>query len=289
MNQIPLAPAGRFWDRLRGQDPPTPDTLTPHLGIGDLLITKMIEIKNNLEISQININESLIREYSSDYNTKIIFSEKLIRWLFPYVKIKFIKMNLNLSKFNNFIQSYNFQRIPLYHHVSIPDNLSDDYSDTLVFHTKFRHDGLMDKCNASIIPQLIELFKTYKTNRKIIIMGEREIGTNKETVIHKTVSLYKHMMTLKNNNNVLDITKDILTEGTLFDNFLSDVEIINKCKCNIVFGVGGPSNIASAFAKESITFLPFLKESPYYDICIKMFTNICENVKELEQQLNRYI
>ena len=37
--------------------------ITPHLGIGDLLIVKMKQISNNLNIDYININKGLILKF----------------------------------------------------------------------------------------------------------------------------------------------------------------------------------------------------------------------------------
>ena len=48
--------------------------ITPHLGIGDLLIIKMKQISNNLTIKRININKNLILTYCENYDIKIIFS-----------------------------------------------------------------------------------------------------------------------------------------------------------------------------------------------------------------------
>ena len=41
--------------------------ITPHLGIGDLLILKMIQISNNLDINNININQDLVFTFSENY------------------------------------------------------------------------------------------------------------------------------------------------------------------------------------------------------------------------------
>ena len=38
--------------------------ITPHVGIGDLLVLRMKEISNNLNITHININKTLIETYS---------------------------------------------------------------------------------------------------------------------------------------------------------------------------------------------------------------------------------
>ena len=51
--------------------------ITPHLGIGDLLIVKMKQISNNLDIDYININKGLILQYCENYEIKINFITKI--------------------------------------------------------------------------------------------------------------------------------------------------------------------------------------------------------------------
>ena len=60
--------------------------ITPHLGIGDLLIVKMKQISNNLDIDYININKGLILQYCENYEIKINFIINLIKLLFHYTK-----------------------------------------------------------------------------------------------------------------------------------------------------------------------------------------------------------
>ena len=52
--------------------------ITPHLGIGDLLIIKMKEIANNLNIKNININVNLIKQFCDNYDIKLYSCKKLI-------------------------------------------------------------------------------------------------------------------------------------------------------------------------------------------------------------------
>ena len=61
--------------------------ITPNLGIGDLLIVKMKQISNNLDIDYININKDLILKYCENYEIKINFTINLIKLLFPNTKI----------------------------------------------------------------------------------------------------------------------------------------------------------------------------------------------------------
>jgi hypothetical protein len=61
--------------------------ITPHLGIGDLLIVKMKQISNNLDIDYININKDLIIKYCENYEIKINFIINLIKLLFHDTKL----------------------------------------------------------------------------------------------------------------------------------------------------------------------------------------------------------
>lgn len=259
--------------------------ITPHLGIGDLIIVKMIEITYGVHITTININRKLMRTYSSNFVTKKNFIINLIKYLFPdsvYV------INNNPLDFKAFCNKYDIVPIYLYDKIcpKIYKKLEMKVDDCIVFHTKLRYDFLIDKFNQYILPDLILFFSSFKTDKRIIITGERKIGINHETTLHKTKSLYNELLLLKHNNIIIDLTKEELTEGGDFNEFLNDIEIINKCACNITFGIGGPYSLTIAFSKNNIAFLPFLDESIYGSIVKKTHNNICETVIDLNEKLN---
>ena len=87
--------------------------LTPHLGIGDLLLIKMKEISNELEIRQMNIDLNIIKTYNVNVIVKLNFVSSLIKILFPNCRINLIegpssKQSPKLSSdFYNFMNSYN--------------------------------------------------------------------------------------------------------------------------------------------------------------------------------------
>jgi hypothetical protein len=80
----------------------------------------------------------------------------------------------------------------------------------------------------------------------------------------------------------------VLTEGTAFDNFLDDIEIINKAACNVTFGIGGPLSITSAFSKNNIACIPFINTTPFNNSARLIHNNICETIQDLRNQLDRY-
>jgi hypothetical protein len=259
-------------------------TITPHLGIGDLILVKMIEISNNLHIQHININHNLIKTYSSNYDSKLKFIKNLIIFLFPDTTYE---VNNNNIDFISFQQIYSVHRVYLYDKIntSMLKHIDGISEDSIVFHTKFRYDGLIDKVYQYILPELIAWLTLFKTRKKIIIVGERTIGVNIETIIHKTKTLYNELLLLRNNNIVIDLTKETLTEGCDFNEFLYDINIIYTCACNVIFGVGGPLSLTSAFSNNNIAFLPLINESPYCNTIKKIHKNIIESVKELDERL----
>ena len=103
---------------------------------------------------------------------------------------------------------------------------------------------LTDALHDSI--QMYIPFDTYERN-----LGEKEIGQNFETTLLETTSLYNHLLLLRKNNTVIDLTKDVLTAGNPdFNDFLTDIEIINDAICNVTFGIGGPfTPLYGLFAK----------------------------------------
>lgn len=263
--------------------------ITPHLGIGDLLIIKMIQISHKLDISNININKELILTNCENYDQKIYSITKLIELLFPNTTYY---INNNTIDFYNIINVYQIKHTYIYDQIDISKfiNIKNEYSDYIIFHTKMRHDFLIDKFNNETVGQLNKFLSRFVSTKKILILGERNIGQNKETIIHKTISLYNNLLLLKNNNRVIDLTHDVLTCGNPdFDKFLSDIQLINKSLCNVTFGIGGPFNICKAFSKRNISFIPFYQLAPYKRIIENMNSidnSIISNVEQLKKCLN---
>jgi hypothetical protein len=263
--------------------------ITPHLGIGDLLIIKMIQISHKLDISNININKELIIKNCENYDQKIYSITKLIELLFPNTTYC---INNNTINFYNIINDYKIKYSYIYDHIDISKfiNVKNEYSDYIIFHTKMRHDSLIDKFNNEMVVKLNKFLSRFVSTKKILILGERNIGQNTETIIHKTISLYNNLLLLKNNNSVIDLTHDVLTCGNPdFGKFLSDIQLINKSLCNITFGIGGPFSICKAFSKRNISFIPFYQLATAKSIIDNMNSidnSIVYDMDELNKRLN---
>ena len=185
------------------------------------------------------------------------------------------------------MNTYQEKRVYLYPCLTNLSFPSIPYIDYICFHTKFRHDRLIDETYSKVIPDLIDFFMTFKTPKNIILTGEKKIGVNFETTLLKTKSLYNEMLFLKNNNNVIDLTYDELTEGNPnFDAFKNDIELINKSCCNITFGIGGPFVLCSGFSNNHIAMVPFLHRSPHKNMVLNLSSDICETVESLRDKMN---
>jgi len=263
--------------------------ITPHLGIGDLLIIKMIQISHKMDISNININHNLIVDNCENYDQKIYTITKFVELLFPNTTYD---INNNTINFYNIINTYKIKHTYIYDDIDTRKfiNIKNEYSDYIIFHTKMRHDRLMDKFNNEMLMQLNDFLSRFVSTKKILILGERNIGQNHETINHKTQSLYNNLLVLKNNNHVIDLTHDELTCGNPdFDKCLSDIQLINKSLCNITFGIGGPLSICKAFSRNNISFIPFYELTPGKVIIDSMNiidNTIVSNVDELEKRLH---
>jgi len=156
-----------------------------------------------------------------------------------------------------------------------------------------RHDTLMDRFNNEMLQDLNIFLSNFASSNKILILGERNIGQNIETITHKTISLYNNLLLLKNNNVIIDLTHDVLTCGNPnFYDFVSDIELINKSLCNITFGIGGPFNICKAFSKNNISFIPFYELAPSKKIIDDINGNditIVQNIHDLNLHLTKII
>jgi len=255
--------------------------ITPYLGMGDLLIIKMKAISNHLTIKNININSQLIHTYSSNYDSKINFIQKFLQLLFDST------ITITNGPCNYAFDHYTIKKTYIYDDIFTKKK---DTTDTIIFHTKLRHDDLIDKFMNEILQSLILFFKQFKTTKTILIMGEKYIGENYETQLHKTQSLYNYISLLKKNNKVIDLTTDYLTDGNdNFDSFLNDIEMINKATCNVTFGIGGPFCLCKAFSKKNISFVPFYHLSLYKNsIDTMMITenSLVTTVDELKDALS---
>ena len=227
--------------------------ITPALGIGDLLIVKMSQVSNNLDISLININHNIITEFRLEPDRYQKFLLELIKFLFPHSQINLT----NNGKHTYYYNSYPIRQVYLGDIVQDGKwklDLENKYGDYLIFHTKLRlNNQLTSQFLKTEVIELNDFLDNYQTNKTILIVGERYIENNRETRTHQIISLYPNLMRLSKKNRVVDLTEDNLYSGALtFDQFLGDLNLINQAKLNVCFGIGGPLNICQSFSENTM-------------------------------------
>lgn len=248
--------------------------ITPALGLGDLLVIKMKEKSNNLIIKNINILYKLIKQYRKYPEKALDTITNHIKLLFPETKI-FVDYDTEVTTLD-YIPEYNFTDTYLYDllNLSIPNK----YNNYIVFHTKVRLDRqTTDKFIQHALPLLDNFFKDFKTDKTIIILGEKKVEECFEQKICNIISIYDNILQLSANNKVIDLTETELYSGnTSFDMFLNDIEIINKADMNICFGLGGPFNLCQAFSKNNICYVSNYSD-PRSDKILDRYISINKN------------
>jgi hypothetical protein len=250
-------------------------TIKPRLGLGDLLIIKMIY---KSKINKIIISKKLIYDYRLEPEKYIIFLNKFIKNLFNDIELIYDNDLNNLLEINeyNFDNSYIFDKYKFNIHY---DNIYENY---IIIHTKARFDYLSNKFNTVITKKLMSFFENFKSRYKILLLGERNVEQNYEARLHNIKSLYEILLLLKKNNDLIDLTYDNLYSGNNYDDFEKDLFIINNAKYNIGFGYGGPLNISMAFSLNNIFYIDDLKHK-----CLDIYQNINKNIyRDIDNFIN---
>ena len=206
-------------------------------GIGDLLLASLC-MKNNLFIKKkllfnINIYVNNPLNLNNPFND-FTFKIQLINKLFNNNEIYFCYLPKYDSIWNKqikYIQDFDLIKNNLT--LSIK-NIKEPY---IIFHTKCRFTG---NFNYSILKNnLKNYFMKLKTGYKIYILGEKYMPTNTEANIHKITTIYEELILLKDNNNVVDLSKDNIYDNLNFNDFKKDLELIRNAEYNIGVGHGG--------------------------------------------------
>jgi hypothetical protein len=211
--------------------------------------------------------------------------------LFPNTVIEKI---INHSNQYTHLYEYEINKTYLYEDIFKNENTLNfniEYYDYIIFHTKVRIDGYSDIFINNDLPILIDFFQNFKTDKKIIILGERVIEKNVETITHNVISIYNNLLELKKNNIVIDLSEELLCSGnTQFENFLYQMELINKAKYNIAFSIGGNVGLCNAFSKNNLFYI---SKSNYYGLSMfqkisshSFFDNINHMIQEIINKLS---
>lgn len=226
-------------------------------GIGDILL-KFASIKfKTTDCTPFNFNlEWFTRPYyRMNPINQLEFRIKLIRELcecnnVPPHMIRFIySTNPKWDSFSN--ENYeNIKQFKL--DINVSNSMKVIDGEYIVFHTKCRHTS---NENYRLLKHKLTAFcSNYKTNYKIVILGERNFPRTEEVDVHGITQIYNELMHLTKNNEVIDMSIDCIYSNLNFETYIKDIEIIKHATHNISFGVGGAFCNSICFGKSTIIY-----------------------------------
>jgi hypothetical protein len=239
------------------------DQIIPKLGIGDLCSLKRYCISTGVYYKKIIINSDAIRFYknlnnSYDYNIYIEFLSRFIRNLFQ-TEVE-VRDGLGRYLLQDPIRDLSIKPSTIllnsYYTFENDNHIESTLDDNnyIVFHTKVRNDDSSNFHNTR--KMLVHFFNKFRANMPIVILGERSISENIETIMHNTCCIYDELMLTTYNNIVIDLTQPTLTNGGIvYDTFERDLNYINKAYANVILGIGGPLSLSVSFCNNNIIFI----------------------------------
>jgi len=253
------------------------EKITPYLGIGDILIEKIKCKSNNIYLKKIEIINDIAIKYRKDGYLEFI--KNLIHLLFEDTEIEYNNIKKITDIYSLPIENYPFKYTYLYDLIKNKINININYSNYIIFHTKVRIFPCLEKFINKDINLLNVFLKDFKTNKNIILLGERNIDIGIEKNL--SVSIYNNLLLLKKNNNVIDLTYDSGLFKNDFNDFLYDIELINKADCNINLGIGGPLQLIQCFSKNNICYFSTLITELKNNINEKYLVQILESYQSV--------
>jgi hypothetical protein len=266
------------------------------MGIGDILFAFILH-NNNLIKTNLYFNIKYFRESSFYYINQLnalefrlklikkiitdnIFDTNIYKFLLSdntiytqptqYLQfIKTFKLNLNTS------------------HIHLSENILSYLNDNkyIIFHTKCR---FVKSTNYEYIKDIVKQFaKSLVSQYKILILGEKNPPNTDESKMHNMQTVYNELIYLKENNDILDLTNDNF-DILDFDQYITDVKLIQNAEYNISFGLGGSLSTSIAFSKK--TYFLCCPEMSYIHLNTEYarLNNVYQfnNLNEMTQQLN---
>ena len=230
------------------------------LGIGDILFASML-YHNNLISAPIYINLNIFNPtnelgFPNPLNA-LEFRLNLIKIIHPHDYHEVFKL-VDDEKLNNtmdtnvdrasYLTTFKLE-IPEFHKqlTTFDIKLPDKY---IVFHTKCRFTQGFNYTDLK--NHMKEFCRNYKTDYKIILLGERIFSETWEARIHGITTIYNELKELESNNDVLDLTKEDIYNSLDIKNYMHDVNILKHATYNIHVGHGGQLCASLYFADYGI-------------------------------------
>lgn len=212
------------------------------VGIGDIFIYKSLCDTWDIE-DVIKINLTIIDDYRYKDEKNYKFVRDLLDILFKNREINWVREPINVT---HYINHFELKSTSLVKYFDVSPVYNFEY---VVFHTKCRFDGVQQRFLKQEKPIFVEAFKNLKFSCPVLLLGEKEVDNVFETKYHKIESIYQELLALKENNEVIDLTRNFLIKDQNIKNLTEDIRIIHNAKFNFGFGFGGNFVISGAVGK----------------------------------------
>lgn len=233
-------------------------------GIGDILLLKLLHNNGVVEIKDnIVIGLDMIKKYRDPvtYLEYMNFISKLGGFLWPENPsiFKFVEGNLESFSIQNDFDKMDWDHLKNFNLSSYFPKLDVIEGKYYVFNTKMRFVNGIEKETDSIKAKLREICSKIKLQYPIVLLGEKELGSNLEVKIHEMKTCYEELLLLKENNTVIDLTEDsTLTNSPNIDLFIRDVNILKNCVKAVNIGYGGNFCMSLVFAPACVNYVKFI-------------------------------
>lgn len=224
------------------------------VGIGDLIFTYSLTEQVKHLYSEIRIcpDYSILKSVRSGSKESYDFTKQFVSLLFnePYYTVL---EELNLPTINPEVLSKSLNRKIKFVNLTnkdlfIPINIGiEDY---IVINTKIRG---ITRTNFDLVKdRFLDVIKNSK--RKIVLIGERNNGINKEAEYCNIYTIYNDLKTVLSGKDYIDFTKEVILDVPNIDEFKKDITIIKNARGSISFGVSGIVTLNTCISKTCAVF-----------------------------------
>jgi hypothetical protein len=120
------------------------------------------------------------------------------------------------------------------------------------------------------------VFQKFKTSAQVIILGEQHIPNYWEGMYVEITTIYNEICLLKNNNDVVDLSKSTILDKLYFDDYVKDLSIVQNALFNVGVGSSGQGWTCRVFNA------PML----FFNVNEPAFGPLHASVQEFAHQLN---
>lgn len=211
------------------------------VGIGDLILTYSIleQIKHNYSEIVICPEYGLLTQYRSGSKESYDFTKQFAELLFSEAPYRLTDIS-PVQRLNP--QELSEKLTTKTKYINLADKLctkeSPIVSPYIVINTKVRNYNRFK----SIKPLFFDFL--LKNQSKIVLLGERNLGVNKEAQFNNIFTIYNDLKSLP--IDYIDLTKEVLLDAPNINDLRNDLNIMRNASLNVNFGVSGTVMLSAA-------------------------------------------